>query len=105
MCFKKPPKAKEKENENTLYQRAHVNNVKMSMFSEKAENAKEYSLIHSIDDKAYIRTDTSEGLSSARNQRIQLTLSEASKARKLPKYDWPEKMVYQSVKVMLVVKG
>ena len=95
MCFKKPPKAEENENENTRYQRAHVNNVKMSMFSEKAENANEYSLIHSIDDKAYICPGASEGFSSARNQRI-LTLSEASKARKLPKYDWPEKMVYQT---------
>jgi hypothetical protein len=93
MCFKKPPKAE--ENENTHYQRAHVKNVKMAMFSESAGDAKEYSLIHSVDDKAYIRPGTSEGFSGTRNQKI-LTLSDASKAKKLPKYDWPQKLVYQT---------
>jgi hypothetical protein len=95
MCFKKPPKAEDNENENTHYQRAHVKNVKMAMFSEKAGDANKYSLIHSIDDKAYLRPGTSEGFSSARNQKI-LTLSDASKARQLPKYDWPQKLVYQT---------
>lgn len=95
MCFKKPPKAEDKDNENTHYQRAHVKNIKMSMFSEESGEAKDYSLLHSIDDKAYIRPGTSEGFSSARNQRI-LTLSDATKAKKLPKYDWPEKYVYQT---------
>ena len=47
---KNPPKAEENENEHTHYQRDHVKNVKMSMFPGKAENAKEYSLIHRTDD-------------------------------------------------------
>jgi hypothetical protein len=65
------------------------------MFSEKAGDVKDYSLLHSIDDKAYIRPGTSEGFSSVRNQKI-LTLSDANKAKKLPKYHWPEKQVYQT---------
>ena len=115
MCFKKPPKAEDQDNENTHYQRAHVKNIKMSMFSEKAGDVKDYSLLHSIDDKAYIRPGTSEGFSSVRNQKI-LTLSDANKAKKLPKYHWPEKQVYQtpgshrvmtkeSVKDKMVVKS
>ena len=49
--------------------------------------------MRSTDDKAYIRPSTSEGFDKARNIRI-LTLSDEAKARKLPKYDWPEKLVY-----------
>ena len=49
--------------------------------------------MRSTDDKAYLRPGTSEGFDKARNLRI-LTISDHSKARKLPKYDWPEKMVY-----------
>lgn len=46
-----------------------------------------------MDDKAYLRPGTSEGFEKARNLRI-LTLTDEEKARKLPKYDWQEKMVY-----------
>ena len=95
MCFKKPPKAEDNENENTHYQRAHVKNIKIAMFSEEAGDAKSFSLLYSVDDKACLRPCTSEGFSSARNQKI-LTVSDADKARKLPKYDWPEKLVYQT---------
>ena len=95
MCFKKPTKAEDCDNENTHYQRAHVKNIKMAMFSEEAGEAKLFSLLHSIDDKAYLRPGTSEGFSSARNLKI-LTVTDADKARKLPKYDWPEKLVYQT---------
>ena len=49
--------------------------------------------MRSMDDKAYLRPGTSEGFEKARNLRI-LTLSDNERARKLPKYDWPEKMVY-----------
>ena len=51
MCFQKPPKAEDKDNENTHYQRAHVKNVKMAMFSEDAGSVKYFSLLHSLDDK------------------------------------------------------
>lgn len=46
-----------------------------------------------MDDKAYLRPGTSEGFEKARNLSI-LTLTDEEKARKLPKYDWQEKMVY-----------
>jgi hypothetical protein len=51
--------------------------------------------MRSIDDKAYLRPGTSEGFLNTRNQKI-LTLTDVEKARKLPKYDWPEKHVYQT---------
>ncbi|EDO46041.1 predicted protein [Nematostella vectensis] len=53
-----------------------------------------FSFIKSMDDKAYIRPGTSEGLEKTRNTKI-LTLS-GEGARQLPKYDWPEKAVYQT---------
>ena len=51
--------------------------------------------MRSIDDKAYLRPGTSEGFAGTRNQCI-LTMTDVDKARKLPKYDWPEKLVYQT---------
>ena len=91
---KKPPKAEHKDNENTHYQRAHVKNVKLVLFSEASDNPKELSVIHRMDVKAYLHPGTGEGFAGVRNQKI-LTLSDAEKARKLPKYDWPKKLVYQ----------
>lgn len=95
MCFKKPPKAEDKDNENTHYQRAHVKNVKMALFSESAGTSKDYSIIHSMDDKAYLRPGTGEGFGGARKRKI-LTVAEVDKAKKLPKYDWPQQLVYQT---------
>ena len=95
LCFKKPPKAEDKDNENTHYQRAHVKNVKLALFSEASNNPKELSVIHSMDDKAFLRPGTGEGFAGVRNKK-NLTLSDVEKARKLPKYDWPEKLVYQT---------
>lgn len=89
-CTKKPPKTEASENESTHHQRAHVNNVKMYFFSRKTEDHKKYCLCRSIDDKAYIRPGTGEGMNHARNQRI-LTLSADERARKLPLHDWPER--------------
>ena len=94
-CFKKPPKAEDASNENTHYQRAHVRNIKMSFFSFHAQNRRHLCLIESIDDKAFIHPGTSEGLEKTRNTII-LTLTDVEKARKLPKYDWPVKEVYQT---------
>lgn len=45
--------------------------------------------------KAYARPGTSEGFEKTRNIKF-FTLSDIEKARKLPKYDWPEKLVYQT---------
>ena len=94
-CMKKPPKAEDVDNENTHYQRAHVKNIKMDFFSKAKEATRRYCFMKSIDDKAYLRPGTSEGFQNTRNQRI-LTSSEVQKARELPKYDWPEKLVYQT---------
>ena len=49
--------------------------------------------MYSADDKSYLRPGTSEGLSKTRNEKI-ITLTDVDKARKLPKYDWPERLVY-----------
>ena len=51
--------------------------------------------MRSIDDNAYLRPGTSEGFNSVRNGRI-LTPAASEKMRKLPKYDWPIKKVYQT---------
>lgn len=91
-CTSKPPKAEEKDNESTHYQRAHVKNIKHFLFKDD-ENAK-HSLLHSMDDKAYVRPGTSEGCEKTRRVRI-LNLSNEG-AKQLPKYDWPETMVYQT---------
>lgn len=93
-CTKKPPKAEVCDNENTHYQRAHVKNVKMHFLSSKvSKENRELAFARSIDDKAYVRPGTSEGFEKTRNVRI-ITLSDDSRARHLPKYDWPGKLVH-----------
>ena len=90
-CTKEPPKAEDVDNENTHYQRTHVKNVKCAFFGKEAKDVSHLCFMRSTDDKAYLRLGTLEGFFNARNQRI-LT----PKARALPKYDWPEKLVYQT---------
>ena len=92
-CWKKPPKGEENTNENTHCQRAHVKNIKRRFWGARNSSARKFCFMRSTDDKAYLRPGTSEGFDKARNLRI-LTISDHSKARKLPEYDWPEKMVY-----------
>ena len=93
-CWKKKtPKGEEKSNKNTHYQRAHVKNIKKRFWGAKNDESRKFCFMRSMDDKAYLRPGTSEGFEKARNLRI-LTLTDKEKERKLPKYDWPEKMVY-----------
>ncbi|XP_070537914.1 uncharacterized protein [Ptychodera flava] len=92
-CFKKPPKAEDSSNENTHYQRAHVKNIKRRFFVDDDPETKKFCFMRSIDDKAYLRPGTSEGFEKTRKQRI-ATLADFQQAKKLPKYDWPEKAVY-----------
>lgn len=92
-CCKEPPKGEESTNENTHYQRAHVKNINMRFWGARNSKAKTFCFMRGTDDKVYLRPDTYEGFDKARNLKI-LTSSDDSKARKLPKYDWPEKMVY-----------
>ena len=91
-CCKKPPTAEDIDNENTHYQKAHV---KIAFFGKESEESSKLCFMRSIDDKAYLRPGTSEGFSNTRNQRI-LTTTDVDKARAPPKYDWPEKLVYQT---------
>jgi hypothetical protein len=91
-CTSKSPKAEDKDNESTHYQRAHVKNIKLFLF--KDDESTKYSLLHSMDDKAYVRPGTSEGCEKARRIKILNLANEG--AKQLPKYDWPETMVYQT---------
>ncbi len=91
-CTKKPPKAEDKDNVNTHHQRAHIKNIQMKLF-ESVDSAK-WAYIHSMDDKAYVRPGTSEGFEKSRRVRI-LSVT-GNNAKQLPKYDWPEKLVYQT---------
>jgi hypothetical protein len=72
-----------------------MKNVKFSFFGKESEQTSNLCFMRSIDDKAYLRLGTSEGFSNSRNQKI-LTVTDVEKARKLPKYDWPEKLLYQT---------
>ena len=93
-CFKKPPKAEDNDNENTHYQRGHIKNIKLSFFSNKVDaQTRNLCFMRSTDDKAYLRPGTSEGFEKCRNVKI-LNLTDVNRARVLPKYDWPEKLVY-----------
>ena len=91
-CTKKPLKVEDDDNENTHYQRTHVKNVKLAFFRKEFKDNSQMCFMRSIDDKAYLRPGTSEGFLNTRNEKI-LTLTDVEKARKLPKYDWPEKLV------------
>ena len=94
-CTKAPYKADDTFNENTHHRRAFKKNIGDFFFSERTEANRKYYLMRSIDDKAYLRPGTSEGFNSVKNKRI-LTPGASEKMRKLPKYDWPIKKVYQT---------
>ena len=103
-CFKKPPKTEDSYNENTHHQRSHVNNAKLFLFSSKHQKeATKYAIIHSKDDEAYVRPGTCEGLEKTRNVKI-LTLSDSSRARKLPLHDFPEAKVYCTPAAHLIMR-
>ena len=95
VLYQEPPKAEDIDNENTHYQRAHLKNVKFSFFGQESAGNSHLCFMRSIVDKAYLRPGTSEGFQNTRNQKI-LTLTDVEEANQLPKYDWPEKLVYQT---------
>lgn len=94
-CTKKPNIGEDSSNENTHHQRAHELNVKRFFCPNRNKDIHTFTFIQSMDDKAYLRAGTSEGFCSARNTRIQTSSAEA-KTKKLPKYNWPQKMFYQT---------
>ena len=62
-CFKNPPKTEDSYNENTHHQHSHVNNARLFLFSSKHQKeATKYAIIHSKDDKAYVRPGTCEDM-------------------------------------------
>ena len=63
----------------------------MQLFNDQSEA--KFAYLHSMDDKAYVRPGTSEGFKKTRNVRI---LTACDSARQLPKYDWPEALMYQT---------
>ena len=71
-----------------------MKNVQRFLFSSKTSNERKFCFARSSDDKAHLRPGTSEGFEKTRNVRI-LTLTNEG-ARQLPKYDWPERMMYQT---------
>ena len=89
-CSKKPPKTEDRGNECTHHQRKQVQLAKEEIFS--ADNANG-SLCISMDDKGYLRPETSEGAKGARQQTILLPLDE-NRARSLPVHNFPEASVY-----------
>lgn len=89
-CSKKPPKTEDHGNECTHHQWKHVKLAKEDFFSATNGDA---SLCISMDDKAYLRPETSEGAKGARQQTI-LQPSDETLARALPVHDYPEASVY-----------
>ena len=85
-CSKKPPKTEDRGNECTHHQRNQVQLAKEEFFS---------GLCISMDDKAYLHPETSEGAKGARQQTI-LQPSDETRARSLPVSDFPEASVYVS---------
>lgn len=90
-CTSKPPKAEDQSNESVHHQRAHVKNVQHFLSSEESTN---YSILHSMDDKASVIPGTSTGFEKSRRVKILNLCNEG--AKQLPKYDWPEQMVIQT---------
>lgn len=64
-CWKRPPKGKEKSNENTHHQRAHIKNIKKRLWGARNAESKNNCCMRSMDDKAYLRPRTSEGFEKA----------------------------------------
>ena len=89
-CSKKPPKTEDRGNECTHHQRKQVQLAKEEFFSGDNANG---SLCISMDDKAYLRPETSEGAKGARQQTV-LQPSDETRARSLPVHDFPEASVY-----------
>ena len=91
-CTKKPPKTEDNENELTHHQRSHKKNIIDFLWDAEKEEGRKYTVEISMDDKAYLCLATSTGMRGARNQKIFQPCNE-TKARKLPKYDFPVAMV------------
>ena len=92
--MKKLPKTEDSYTFTTYYQRAHVKNVQRFFFSNRTKDDRKCCFAQSCDDKAYLRPGMSERFEKTRNIKI-LTLANEG-AKQLPKYDWSERMTYQT---------
>ncbi len=88
-CTKKPPKSEGNDNELTHFQKAHKKLISLSLFGN--DNGK-YVFLTSDDDKAYLCPGTSTGFRNTRNTKI-FQPTDQSKARVLPKYDFPNSVL------------
>lgn len=79
---KKPTKSEERNKVHTKHQRAHVKRAVIHL----CKSDKSLSLIHSMDDKAYLKPEASDGLDKFR---VFQTV-DVSKQRQLPKYDFAQ---------------
>ena len=84
-CTKRKTTLKAEDNYN--HQRGHCKNVQLYLFNDLS--LAKFAYIDSEDDKAYVRPGTSEGF-------VRILSTSNSNERKLPKYDWPEKQMYQT---------
>ena len=93
-CTKKPPKTEDNENDLRHHQRSHKKNIIDFLWDAEKEEERKYTVEISMDDKAYpyLCLATSTGMRGTRNQKIFQPCDE-TKARKLPKYDFPVAMV------------
>lgn len=79
---KKPTKSEEKNKIHTKHQRAHVKRAVLHL----CQSDKDLALIHSMDDKAYLKPEASDGLDKFKIfQPVDVT-----KQRRLPKYDFAQ---------------
>ncbi|CAC5421437.1 unnamed protein product [Mytilus coruscus] len=79
---KKPTKSEEKNRIHTKHQRAHVKRAVIHLCKEDQDLA----LIHSMDDKAYLKPEASDGLDKFKV----FQTTDSDKQRKLPKYDFAQ---------------
>ena len=90
-CCRKPPKTEDNETELTHHQRAHVRNA-IEDFCHNEDDRK-YTLIKSMDDKAYVHPGTSVVLRDVKQGGI-FQPCDSEVARKLLKYNWVNEEVY-----------
>lgn len=79
---KKTTKSEEKNRIHTKHQRAHVKRAVIHLCKEDQDLA----LIHSMDDKAYLKPEASDGLDKFKV----FQTTDSDKQRKLPKYDFAQ---------------
>ena len=89
-CTRKAPKCEEKENDLSHYQRGHKKHIISYFYGN--EDTRRFVFEVSMDDKAYLCPGTSTGMTGARNIRYYQP-ADCTKARVLPKYDFPGTMV------------